>query len=66
MSPTSCPESSTCACCTWPAPASISADSRKLVETSLITDSGGELVASVEPLTRTLHLAGSHEGGDTS
>jgi hypothetical protein len=40
-------------------------DSTK-VDTSLTIDIGGERVDSVEPLMRTLHLARSHDGGDTS
>ena len=41
-------------------------DSTKLVEASLTTDSAGELVLASEPLRRTWHSAGSHDGGDTS
>ena len=45
---------------------SVSCDSWKLVETSLTTDSGGAVVLWLEPLMRTRHLAGSHDGGETS
>ena len=41
-------------------------DSMKLVDTSLTSDRGGEVVLVCEPLTRTSHEAGSQEGGDTS
>jgi hypothetical protein len=41
-------------------------DSWKLVETSLITDSGGCVVPEFEPLMRTTQRAASQEGGDTS
>ena len=65
MSPTSWPDSSTVATCTMPV-SSVSCDSWKLVETSLTTESGGAVVLWLEPLMRTLHLAGSHDGGETS
>ena len=36
------------------------------VDTSLTIDSGGVCVCMLEPLTRTLQRARSHDGGDTS
>ena len=45
---------------------SVSCDSRKLVDTSLTTDSGGCVVPWLEPLMRTSQRAGSHDGGETS
>ena len=38
----------------------------KLVDTSLTTDSAGDVVLWPAPLTRTWQRAGSHDGGDTS
>src|SRR4030095_14053195 len=65
MSPTSWPDRSTEATCTPAFSSSLMLDSTK-VDTSLTIDIGGERVDSVEALMRTLHLARSHDGGDTS
>src|ERR1700710_1535475 len=64
MSPTNWPDNSTVPICTSPV-SSVRRDSRKLVDTSLTTDSGGDDVDEPVPLTRTWHRAASQDGGDT-
>ena len=66
MSPTSCPESSRLATCTWAGSSSKRADSMKEVETSLMIDIGCVCTEAPEVLCRARQRGASQAGGETS
>src|SRR5215218_9320529 len=68
ISPISCPDSSTLSTCTREASsgACVESSKPKPFDTSLTTDSGCCVVWLPEPLMRTSHCDGSHDGGETS